>query len=225
MSNTIQSAIEDISYIKEVMERTKYDFSKAAIFFLWIGFINIIAFILEQITYFIRNTSGYSSDLYNLSAILTQIFLLIAYIFCFFIYYRKIKKRNNDISTGIIKVWGIVLISSQIFSFVYIFILPNVVNDVFNTLFRCKELIIILPVLVVLFMTAIFTNHKTITIITAVVSIIYLFMFTSLKEIPYGTIGGIGTRISMSSAMIKLIMTLGMILLSIYLKKGKRRWR
>ncbi len=220
MNSDIKSAMEDLSFIKEVIERTKKDFSRIALFFIWIGLINIGKFALEQVMYGIRNIYGYSSPVYAVSEILYRLLPLIAYGICFFIYYKKIKSYRNDISIGMVKVWGAVLFLSQLFPYLYIQFLHAASDAALNVFFRCGEIITILPVFIALLMTGILTEHKIITIVTLLTSIFYMALFGSMKEMVYGTIGGTGTRISVSSMLIKIIMTFGMLLIGSYLKRG-----
>ena len=158
MSSDIKSAMEDISFIKEVIERTRKDFSRIAVFFIWIGLISVAEFILEQAAYGVRNVYGYSSQAYAASEALVRLLPLLAYGICFGIYYRKIKAYRNDISIGMVKVWGTVLLLSQLFPYLYIQFLPAASNEALNVFFRCGEMITILPVFVALLMTGILTE-------------------------------------------------------------------
>ena len=80
-----------------------------------------------------------------------------------------------------------------------------------------NSMIEVLPVLFALFMTGILTKRTLITVVTAIYSIFYFILFVSMKEVPYGTWGGVGTRISASRMCIQCLMSLGMIALGIYL--------
>ena len=55
MDKNVALALDDISLIKTVIERTQQDFSEIAPFFIWVGIINGIAAIVEQLMYYIRN--------------------------------------------------------------------------------------------------------------------------------------------------------------------------
>ena len=115
------------------------------------------------------------------------------------------------------------MIGSQIFAFIYISLLPAGNNAAINMMWRCKELIIILPVIVILFVTGVLTQMKAITIVTSLYGILYFVLFTSMGEVQYGTIGGSGTRVSASSISIRVVMTVGMIILGLFLKKGANK--
>ena len=101
-------------------------------------------------------------------------------------------------------------------------LIPDGNSDKIVTLWKCRELIEILPVIFALFMTGILAKKNVITICTAIYSIIYFVLFLSMKEIPYGTWGGAGTLISLSSVSIKCLMIFGMIALGVYLKIGAK---
>lgn len=222
MDTNVKKAIEDVTMIKNVMERTKEDFSKIASYFLWIGVVNGISFVIEQIAYYIRNVSGYTS-FYGIIIRFSKFLPILGYIVCFVCFYHKIRKSNHDISKGILKTWGIVLIGSQVFDFLYMWLIPAGNNETINVLWRCKELVIILPVIFAFFMTGILTKRRSILILTALYSVLYLCFFISMKEVGYGTWGGIGTRVSISSILIRVIMIIGMAVLGVYLKgRGKK---
>lgn len=222
MNRKIETALDDISLIKKVIERTQKDFSKVSMFFIWVGIINAAVWALEQMAYFFRNTAGYSYWLTNVLGQSSCWFRLIGYIILFIIFYRKIKTTNNEISEGMIKIWGIVLIGSNILLFLYISLMPVGNSEKIIMLWKCKELIEIIPVIFALFMTGILTRKNIVTACTAIYSIVYFVLFFSMKEVPYGTLGGAGTTISISSASIKYLMIYGMIVLGIVLKIGAK---
>ena len=222
MERTIENALDDISLIKAVIDRTQKDFAKVAMFFIWIGAVNGIAWILEEFTYYIRNKVGYGSWIVQLLGQGYDWLRFIGYIILFVIYYKKIKTTNNEISEGMIKIWGIVLIGSYILSFMYIRFLPNGNNDRLITLWKCRELIEVLPVIFALFMTGILTKRVIITACTSFYSILYFVLFVSMREISYGSFGGHGTQVSLSSISVKCVMILGMFFLGLYLKIGAK---
>lgn len=222
MERTIENALDDITLIKSVIDRTQKDFAKVAMFFIGIGIVNGCAWIMEQLAYYIRNTAGYGYWLVQVLGQGTHLIRFVGYIVLFAVFFRKIKAANNDISEGMIKIWGIVLIGSYVLSFLYMRLLPNGNDDKLITLWRCRELIEVLPVIFSLFMTGILTKKLAITVCTAIYSIIYFVLFVGMKEIPYGTIGGTGTLMPLSSISVKCLMILGMIGLGIYLKIGAR---
>lgn len=222
MDKTIENALDDISLIKTVILKTQKDFAKVASFFIWIGIINGIAWIIEQLAYYIRNTVGYGNVYVQLLGQGYHWVRLLGYIVVFAIFYRKLKSSQNDISEGMIKIWGIVLIGSYFLSFLYLRLLPNGNSDKINILWRSEELIEVLPVVVVLFMTGILTKKRIISVCTAIYSIVYFVLFLSMKEMPYGNLGGKGTLMPISSVSVRCLMIFGMIILGLYLKIGAK---
>jgi hypothetical protein len=222
MDKNVALALDDISLIKTVIERTQQDFSKIAAFFIWIGVINGIAAIVEQLMYFFRNTSGYDFPLVQVFGFSYYWIKILGYVLLFFVFSRKLKAMNNDISNGMLKIWGIVLVGSYLFVFLYMHLMPNGNNEMINTLWKCRELIEILPVIFAFFMTGILTQRRIISIITALYSLVYFVLFFSMKQMPFGTIGGAGTLISVSSFSIRIVMIFGMIALGLFFKIGAR---
>ena len=123
-----------------------------------------------------------------------RVLRLAGYVILFLYYYRRVKKSDNELSEGMVKIWGIVLIASRVFMYLYIGLIPDGNDDKIVVLFRCRELIEVLPVIAVLLMTGILTKRNGITLLTAAYSILYFVLFVSMREVPYGTWGGIGTR-------------------------------
>ena len=180
MEKSVEKAINDIAVIKGIIERTQRDFSKISAFFVWIGVINLVKFIVEQLSYYFRNVNGYNSRLSVFLGRTGQLLPLIAYIICFILFYRMIKLRNNTISMGLLKVWGIILIGTRIFIFLYIFLLPSGNSDAINILWRYRELVEILPIIVILLVTGGLTQIKTISVVTGMYSILYFILFTGM---------------------------------------------
>lgn len=135
---------------------------------------------------------------------------------------KEAKKTGNEICESMVKVWMVVLIGSGILGWLYIVLLPAGNSDKIMVLWRCRELIEVLPVIFALFMTGILTKRKMVTMFTAAYSILYFVLFVSMKEVPYGTWGGVGTLASASSVCIQYLMSAGMIALGIYLKWNRK---
>ena len=80
----------------------------------------------------------------------------------------------------------------------------------------------ILSIIVILLVTGVLTQIKTISVVTGMYSILYFILFTGMQEVRYGMLGGRGTMISVSSVSIRIVMTAGMIILGLFLKKGAK---
>lgn len=223
MDKKLEMAMDEIALIKRVIEKTQQDFSRISAYFIWIGIVNQAVWFLEEVSYLLRNKLGYDYTAASVLGWSGRIMRLIGYIVLFLYFYRKVRKSGNEISEGMVKIWGIVLIVSRIFMYLYIGLIPDGNSDKIAILFRCRELIEVLPVIVALLMTGILTKRNMITFLTAVYSIVYFVLFMSMKEVPYGTWGGTGTRTTASSVCIQYLMSLGMIVLGVYLRwEGSR---
>ncbi|MDE6883992.1 MAG: hypothetical protein K2P48_12830 [Lachnospiraceae bacterium] len=217
MDKKIEMAIDDLTLIKRVIQRTRQDFSRISAYFIGIGLLNLAMWLSEETAYMILNLFGYGHPAARVFWWGGRVLLLVGYLLLFVYYYQKVKKTGNEICEGMVKIWMIVLIGIRILGWLYIRLLPSGNDDKITVLWRCQELIEVLPVLFALFMTGILTKRTLITAITAFYSIFYFVLFVSMKEVSYGTWGGVGTRISASRVCIQYLMSLGMILLGIYL--------
>lgn len=220
MKNEIlEKAIADVELIKKIIEKTQKDFSKVSNLFICIGLVNLFYFLFEQLSFYIRSIYGYDSSIYNLVSKMNHYLPIIGYICIFIYFYKKIKMENNAISIGMIKIWGIVLIGTQLISDFYTVMLPEMDVVTENILYRSKEIIIILPIIISLLMTGILTQKKVISIAAIIYTLIYFSLFASLKEVTFGFSKKV--LISTSSLSIKIVMILGMIVFGFYLKKGR----
>ncbi len=217
MNKQIEMAMDDITLIRRVIERTRQDLSRISFYFVGIGICNLAAWLLEEIAYMVRNLFGYGYPAARIFWWCGRILLVTGYAFLFAYFYKRVKRTGNEICEGMVKIWMIVLIGTLVLGRLYISLIPGGNNDKINTLWRCRELIEVLPVLFALFMTGILAKRKLITALTAVYSIFYFVLFLSMKEVPYGTWGGMGTRISASRVGIQCLMSVGMILLGLCL--------
>lgn len=216
-------AMDDVKLIKSVIERTRQDFSKVSVYFMGIGILNLSAWFLEEIAYLVRNLFGYGYPAAHAFWWGGRILLLAGYVILFVLFYKKVKKMGNEICEGMVTIWMLVLIGAMVLGQLYIGLLPSGNSDKITTLWRCRELIEVLPVIFALFMTGIFTKRKPITLSAAAYSILYFVLFVSMKEVSYGTWGGAGTLASASSISIQCLMSVGMIALGIYLRGNGRK--
>lgn len=222
MDKRIEIAVEDVALIKRVLERTQRDFSKVSVYFMGIGILHLAVWFLEEIAYFIRNRFGYGYLAAHIFWWGGRFLLLSGYVVLFFLFIKEARKTGNEICESMVKIWMVVLIGSGILGWLYIVLLPAGNSDKITVLWRCRELIEVLPVIFALLMTGILTKRKMVTVLTAAFSILYFVLFVSMKEVPYGTWGGVGTLVSASSVCIQYLMSAGMIALGIYLKWNRK---
>ena len=173
MDKKIEMAIDDIALIRRVIERTRQDFSRISVYFIGIGILNLAAWLTEEIAYMILNLSGYGHPAARIFWWSGRGLILAGYVFLFVYFYQKVKKTGNEICEGMVKIWMIVLVGIRILGWLYIRLLPSGNDDKITVLWRCQELIEVLPVLFALFMTGILTKRTLITVVTAIYSIFY----------------------------------------------------
>ena len=221
MDNKIKNALDDINMIKEVMNKTQQNLSSFSGFMISVGGIYLFYIVLEQITYYLRNVYGYSSSIYRTMSHILPLTLLFGYIAIWVIFH--IKQKNNDtLNNKLVNIWGIILIGSNIFYWFYWIMLPIGNNSIINMLVRVAQLILFLPVVVGGIVTAVMLKDTIILIFDIGFAIAYIFLFVGMKEIVYGTIGGIGTRIPLNSICLKIFLSIGFLLMGIYLKKWRK---
>lgn len=220
MDKKIKNAIEDINLIKEVVNKTQQNLSIVPFFLIGAGMLNVIYILLEQLGYYFRNVYGYNSNLYQLLGIVLSIFQLIGYIILFLLFKKK-KIHSDNMDKKLFEMWGVIFIGSEVFFWIYQIFLPDGSNQVIGTLYRCSELLLMLPLLIGSIATGILLKDKFLCGISSIFSCIYLILFVGMKEVPYGTIGGVGTRLSLSSIYMRFFLTIGLLAIGIYLKK----WR
>lgn len=221
MDKKLETAMDDIAMIKRVIEKTQQDFSRISAYFIWIGIVNAAVWFLEEISYFLGNKMGYGCYAAAAFGWGGRILRLSGYVALFFYFYNKVKRSGNEISEGMVKIWGTVLLASRIFMYLYLVLIPAGNNDKATVIFRCREMIEVLPVIFALLMTGILVKENLITVAATIYSVFYFALFVSMKEVPYGTWGGVGTRVSASSVSIQYLMSIGMIALGVYLRAKK----
>lgn len=184
------------------------------------GIVNIIYIILEQVGYWFRNTYGYASNIYHFFVSVLSVFQFVGYTVLFLFFQTK-KKRSDSIDKKLFEMWGIIFIGSEVLFWIYQIFLPAGNNQVLGTLHRCSELVLMLPLLTGGILTGVLLKDKLLWSTAAIFSCIYLILFVGMKEIPYGTIGGGGTRLPLSGVWMRFFFTIGLLAMGIYLKK----WR
>lgn len=111
----VAEAIEEVNLIKKVIDRTQNDFSRIASFFISIGVINTVTYLMYVILFqIIKGMEHVGYSFWMLFRGLNYISVL-GYIVLFFIYRRKLKNRNNALSLSMINIWGTLLIGGEAF--------------------------------------------------------------------------------------------------------------
>ena len=143
---------------------------------------------------------------------------VLGYIVLFFIYRRKLKNRNNALSLSMINIWGTLLIGGEAFRIFF-----SAVNfgkqDVY---FYQKTLTFLFPVIGCLVLGFVIQD-KLIQWAAFLIVILYMLLSGMGIEIKVGSMLGNNVNVGIGSILTAIIVSAGMILLGIHLKrKGER---
>ena len=217
MEKNTEQAIDNVVVIKGVIERTWKDFSKASTLFICVGIVNLVAYLLNGIIY-IPVESTDSITLMYFMADIFWILALVVYIILFSYFYKKIKATDNIISIGMLKIWGIVLIGSRFYILILSAVAYSGAVDGLNWQYR--ELILALPTIIALFMTGILMQKKAIVVASSLYGLVFLDLFIGIEEVTFEMVSGHYVWVSVSELSIIITMTVGMICLGMFLKRG-----
>ena len=214
----VAEAIEEVNLIKKVIDRTQNDFSRIASFFISIGVINTVTYLMYVILFqIIKGMEHVGYSFWMLFRGLNYISVL-GYIVLVFIYRRKLKNRNNALSLSMINIWGTLLIGGEVFRIFF-----STVNfgeqDVY---FYQKTLTFLFPLIGCLVLGFVIQD-KLIQRAAFLIVILYMFLSGMGIEIKVGSILGNNVNVGIDSILTGIIVSAGMILLGIHLKrKGER---
>lgn len=214
----VAEAIEEVNLIKKVIDRTQNDFSRIASFFISIGVINTVTYLMYVILFqIIKGMEHVGYSFWMLFRGLNYISVL-GYVVLFFIYRHKLKNRNNALSLSMINIWGTLLIGGEAFRIFF-----SAVNfgeqDVY---FYQKTLTFLFPVIGWLVLGFVIQDNL---IQRAAFLIVILYMLLSGMgiDIKVGSMLGNTVNVGIDSILTGIIVSAGMILLGIHLKrKGER---
>ena len=214
----VAEAIEEVNLIKKVIDRTQNDFSRIASFFISIGVINTVTYLMYVILFqIIKGMEHVGYSFWMLFRGLNYISVL-GYIVLVFIYRRKLKNRNNALSLSMINIWGTLLIGGEAFRIFF-----SAVNfgkqDVY---FYQKTLTFLFPVIGCLVLGFVIQDNL---IQRAAFLIVILYMLLSGMgiDIKVGSMLGNNVNVGIGSILTGIIVSAGLILLGIHLKrKGER---
>lgn len=103
----LQSAMEDVSVIKQTLEKSKVHFEKLSTLFVIFGTIQLCTYIFQQFgkLYFLKNKAFLGAELLFYTKYITLVVL-----FFFFMRMRNsIKKSNNIYTLQLFDIWGVIL--------------------------------------------------------------------------------------------------------------------
>ena len=218
MMQNVTEAIEEVNLIKKVIDRTQNDFSRIANFFISVGMINTVTCLL-YVTLFqiIKGMDHVAYAVWMLFRGLNYISVL-GYVVLFFIYRHKLKNRNNALSLSMINIWGTLLIGGEVFRIFF-----SAVNfgkqDVY---FYQKTLTFLFPLIGCLVLGFVIQD-KLIQRAAFLIVVLYMLLSGMWIEIKVGSILGNNVNVGIDSILTGIIVSAGMILLGIHLKrKGER---
>lgn len=214
----VTEAIEEVNLIKKVIDRTQNDFSRIANFFISIGMINTVTCLL-YVTLFqvIKRMEHVGYTVWMLFRGLNYISVS-GYVVLFFIYRHKLKNRNNALSLSMTNIWGTLLIGGEVFRIFF-----SAVNfgkqDVY---FYQKTLTFLFP-LIGCVVLGFVIQDKLIQWAAFLIVILYMLLSGMGIEVKVGSILGNNVNVGIDSIFTGIVVSAGMILLGIHLKrKGER---
>ena len=214
----VTEAIEEVNLIKKVIDRTQNDFSRIASFFISIGVINTVTYLMYVILFqIIKGMEHVGYSFWMLFRGLNYISVL-GYVVLFIIYRHKLKNRNNALSLSMINIWGTLLIGGEAFRIFF-----SAVNfgkqDVY---FYQKTLTFLFPVIGCLVLGFVIQD-KLIQWAAFLIVILYMLLSGMGIEIKVGSMLGNNVNVGIGSILTGIIVSAGLILLGIHLKrKGER---
>lgn len=218
MATNVTEAIEEVNLIKKVIDRTQNDFSRIANFFIFIGLINMVTYLVYAVLFQIisgMEQVGYPFWMFFRGF---KSVIVIGYIFLFFCYRRQLKKQKNDLSLSLINIWGTLLIGGEVFRMLF-----AILNDQEQSVyFYQKTLAFLFPVIGCLVLGFII-QKKLIQSVSFVVIFLYMLLAGLGVNVRVAVFHGTDVNIGLDMIFTAVVMSVGMILLGIYLKgKGER---
>lgn len=216
MEETLSKAIEDVTLIKKVITRTQHDFSRIAGFFIGVGTIHFLVYTLYGIFGKVINAmQAPSPTIWNLFRGISYLVLL-GYVILYLVYHHRIKLLKNELSLSLINIWGILLIGGKIFS-----ILFELINYEMEAIrFMGNTLTFLFP-MIGCFVLGMVIQDKWISLISSGLTILYLLLLQITEGITIMTFHGHNMNVGADSIITASMMSVGMILLGIYLKKQR----
>ena len=214
----VMEAMEEVNLIKKVIDRTQNDFSRIADFFVLIGVINTVTCLVSAVLFQIISRMeqiGYS--LWMLFRSLNYL-TIIGYVVLFLVYRYKLKRRNNDLSLSLINIWGILLIGGEAFRMFF-----SILNyEEQNVYFYQKTLTFLFPI-IGCFVLGFIIQDRLIQWVSSVIAVLYMIFVGTGFEIRVARFHGNNVNVGLDMILTMITMSVGMILLGIYLKgKGGR---
>lgn len=218
MAQNVTEAIEEVSLIKQVIDRTQNDFSRIANFFIAIGAVNagtylLYAVMLRVITNMEQIPWPVWWVFWGRNYISTA-----GYVVLFLHYRRQMKNWNNRLSLGLIHIWGVLLIGGEAFRLFF----RSTYFQEQNVLFFQKTLTFLFLVIGCIVMGFIIQD-KVILWASFAVVLLYMLLAALGGAVSVADFHGNDMRVSFDAFLTAAVSSAGMILLGIELeRKGER---
>ena len=218
MAQNIMEAIEEVSLIKRVIDRTQNDFSRIANFFIAIGVVNLATYLLYAIILqIIKGMEQVPYSVWRLFWGLNYVSVT-GYVILFWRCHHKMKERNNHLSMSLINIWGILLIGGEIFRLFF----SSTYFQEQNVHFYQKTLTFLFPV-IGCFVMGFVIQDKLILWVSFAMVILYMFLAATGFSVSVADFHGNGLKIGLDAFLTAAVVSVGMVLLGMRLKrKGEK---
>ncbi|MDE7205080.1 MAG: hypothetical protein K2O91_24980 [Lachnospiraceae bacterium] len=214
MAQNITEAIEEVSLIKRVIDRTQNDFSRIANFFIAIGVVNLATYLLYAIILqIIKGIEQVPYSVWRLFWGLNYVSIT-GYVILFWLYRYKMKKWNNHLSMSLINIWGVLLIGGEVFRLFF----SSTYFQEQNVHFYQKTLMFLFPV-IGCFVLGFVIQDKLILWVSFVVAILYMFLAVTGFSVSAADFHGNDMEIGLDAFLTAAVVSVGMVLLGMELKR------
>lgn len=217
MSQKIAEALEDVNLIKKVIDKTQNDFSKVSNFFIGIGVVQMITCILYALMFGAMKSMG------DISLAMWSFFRgisfvsIIGYFVVYLIYHHKLKQFKNELSMSLINIWGMLLVGGELFRIFFNMVSYERVgnNQFIQPLFK------FVFVIIGCFVMGFVIQDKLIQRVSLAMAFLFLIFAGTGLEVRVADFHGNDVKINAITVFTAVILSVGMILMGIYLKKRK----
>lgn len=217
MSQKIAEALEDVNLIKKVIDKTQNDFSKVSDFFIGIGAVQILTCFLYALMF------GIMKRMENVSLVIWGLFRgisfvsVIGYFIVYLIYHNKLKQFKNELSMSLINIWGLLLVGGELFRiFFHMVSYEKAGNDQY-----IQPLFQFVFVMIGCFVMGFVIQDKLIQRVSFVMAFLFLIFAGTGLEVRVADFHGNDVKINAITVFTTVILSVGMILMGLYLKKRK----
>lgn len=218
MAQNVTEAIEEVSLIKRVIDKTQNDFSRIAGFFIAIGGVNLATYLMyAAMLQIIKGLEQVPYAVWQIFWGLNYVSVT-GYVILFLRYHHKMKPWNNHLSVSLINIWGILLIGGEMFRLFF----SSTYFQESNVHFYQKTLTFLFLV-IGCFVLGFVIQDRLIVWASCAVVILYMFLAAVKKTVSVGDFHGNDIRLGPDVFLTAAVASIGMILLGMELKrKGEK---